>query len=322
VNDPRPFRIGALEVVPIADGCTAIPEPEAISGKSDRELAAHRRYIPGDGRYLTDFGAFVVRAGDQTVLLDAGLGPPPGPSGVWDPVQAPPEAVAAVGDLFRRFGRSEEYVRQRLTRLGESKVAYGDLERNLHAAGVSPESVTDVVLTHLHCDHVGWVARHGVPFFPAARIWCHEADAEYFLGTDAPDERHFLAMYGVESTKTRMAPVHQQLELWRTDRVVAPGVSLWHLPGHTPGSSAVMVESGAQRGIMVGDVVHCPLELTDLRFSIAADFDADLARQSKHKLAALAAQPGTSVFSTHFPELAPGRLVSHEADGRPEWKWN
>jgi glyoxylase-like metal-dependent hydrolase (beta-lactamase superfamily II) len=129
-------------------------------------------------------------------------------------------------------------------------------------------------------------------------------------------------MYGVESTKKRMAPVLKQLKVWTTDRVVAPGVSLWHLPGHTPGSSAVTVESGAQRGLMVGDVVHCPLELTDLRFSIAADFDADLARRSKRKLAAAAARPGTFVFSTHFPELAAGRLVGGEAEWRPEWKWS
>ena len=94
--DPRPFHIGAIEVLPIFDGRTAIPEPEAISGKSHSELAAHRRYIPGDGRYLTDFGAFVLRAGDQVVLLDAGLGPSPNPTGVWDPSQAPPDAVAEV----------------------------------------------------------------------------------------------------------------------------------------------------------------------------------------------------------------------------------
>lgn len=319
------FRVGSLDVLPLVDGHNAFPAPPTVTAKADAELAAHRRYLPPDGRWLCDYGPFLVRTGDRVELLDAGLGPPATPSGVWDPSQAPEHSLAAMAGLFRGFGRSEEYIRTRMDSLADSTVTYGKLEGSLREAGVEPAEVTDVVVTHLHCDHMGWVARNGVPFFPRARIWCHGADVDHFLGADPPDETHFLAMYGVAPTKDRMAPVLGQLETWTTDLVIAPGIELRHFPGHTPGSAVVSISSEGQRGLMVGDVVHCPLELTDLGFSIAADLDPEAAALSRRRLAAEAAQPGTLVFSTHFPGLTAGRLMSRSSDEPTdrswEWEW-
>jgi glyoxylase-like metal-dependent hydrolase (beta-lactamase superfamily II) len=316
------IRIGGIEILPLLDGHTAGAEPDGVAGHDERVLAPHRNYLPGDGRYLIDFGAYLLRTDDRVILVDAGLGPPPTPTGVWDPSQAPAEAQQAVGELFRRLGRSEESIEARLRQMSDYTVTYGQLGQSLQQAGIAPASVTDVVLTHLHCDHVGWVARDGQPFFPRADIWCHQADIDYFLGPRAPDEAHFMGMYGVRPTKDRMAPVLGQLRPWESSGPVAPGIDLWHLPGHTPGSSVVWLASHGESGVIVGDVIHCPLELVDPHFTIAADLDPAAALAAKSRLIAAATRERSRILSTHFPGLRPGRLVDDGDDHQRTWSWD
>jgi hypothetical protein len=82
----------------------------------------------------------------------------------------------------------------------------------------------------------------------------------------------------------------------------------------------IVLSSESERAIMVGDVIHCPLELTDPRFSISADVDAAAAHESKRRLAAEASDGSTRLFSTHFPAMRPGRLREDGAVRR--WSWD
>jgi glyoxylase-like metal-dependent hydrolase (beta-lactamase superfamily II) len=63
----------------------------------------------------------------------------------------------------------------------------GRLPQALAAAGVAPEQVDLVVLTHLHVDHVGWNMRDGVPFFPNARYVAHRDDYEWITAVDGDE---------------------------------------------------------------------------------------------------------------------------------------
>jgi glyoxylase-like metal-dependent hydrolase (beta-lactamase superfamily II) len=316
----KSMTIGDLEIIPIYDGWQAYPMPDRAKGKSDEELAVHRDYIPGDGTMIAQFGAFLVRTGGRVVLLDAGMGPACGHCGTYHAKDANPDDVDSVRRLFRSFGRDEDYIEMRVNQLQTATCTYGELANSLSKVGVDPAEITDVVLSHLHCDHMGWVSRDGQPFFPKADIWCHEADAEYFLGAEAPDETHFRAMYGVDPTKVRMAPAVGQLRTWDKDCTIAPGIDVRHLPGHTPGSSITYISSQGERAMMTGDVVHCPLEMTDEDFSIMADLDPALAHKSKLALIQEVEDGSVHVASPHFPGMRFGRLLKGE--GKRYWTWN
>lgn len=307
------LQVGDLAIIPIDDGYFTIPEPPQIAALAP-DLEAHRSYIPGDGTFITQLGGFLVRTAGRVLLLDAGLGPPCGHCGTYCAADADPNLLTAFDDMWRRFGRDEDFVAQRRQGLSKTVIHHGRLEASLQALGVAPEDVTDVVLSHLHCDHMGWVTRDDHPFFPKADVWVHEADVAHFLGDNPPDETGTKVMFGVDSAKERLASSLGQIRTWDKDMTIAPGVDLRHAPGHTPGSSIAVVSSQGQRAMLLGDVIHCPLEMTDVEFSLMADLDKALAHRTKMAIVQEVEDGATHVASPHFPGMRFGRLV--QAEGR------
>src|SRR5579875_3640451 len=73
--DTATLRVGELEIVPVWDGRMTLVEPAGFPDHASPEFEPHARYITPAGEYLADLGGFLVRTGDQVVLIDAGLGP-------------------------------------------------------------------------------------------------------------------------------------------------------------------------------------------------------------------------------------------------------
>jgi len=181
----------------------------------------------------------------------------------------------------------------------------GKMLDNLRASGTAPEDVTDVVFTHLHVDHVGWGAVGDRITFPNATYRCHAADWDYFTHGGAMGAPEKLAV---------MAPV---MECWSAGTTLAPGFDVVEAPGHTPGSSIVVLSDGDQRGVLLGDVVHCPAELVDEEWETIGDVDPVLARRTATALAREYEGADVAVGAAHFADLRFGRLLVGE--GRRRW---
>lgn len=319
------MKVGDLDIIQILDGEWITPVAPGLPFMDEEERAVHSNYLLPDGKSMAQLGAFLVRTGDQLVLIDAGLGPSAqacahGSCGHSEHQQDTPDFdVAEIEAFFRAKGASEDQVQWLVNLRLEQVLEHGWLSANLAKAGVRPDEITDVVLSHLHPDHMGWVAQNDKPFFPKAKLWAHQADVDFFLGDAAPDEMAFKVMLGVESTKHRMNPVHDQIQTWNRDRTIAPGIDLRHLPGHTPGSSIAVISSGDERAMILGDVIHCPMELVDNDFAIMADIDPAMAKRSKAILREELEGTTTHVSSSHFPGLEFGRLLKGE--GKRYWAW-
>jgi glyoxylase-like metal-dependent hydrolase (beta-lactamase superfamily II) len=126
--------VGGIKVSALNDGAVHLP-PMYYPGL---DFGAHPELLQADGTYHIPVGCFLIQAEGLTVLVDAGLGP----SGIPFP-----------GDIAAAAG---------LTDPPESIAAGGLLPGALVAAGVAPADITTVFLTHLHADHIGWVAPGGV----------------------------------------------------------------------------------------------------------------------------------------------------------------
>ena len=320
------MKVGDLDILQVLDGEWITPAAPGLPPMTAEERAEHGDYLLADGRMKAALGAFVVRTGRQVVLIDAGLGPAAdactqGGCGHIEHQQPQLEAQpsAEFEAFFREKGASEAQIAWYAQMLSQQRLVHGWLPGNLARLGVRPDEITDVVLSHLHPDHMGWVARDGAPFFPNARLWAHQADVDLFLGEHSPDETTFQVLLGVRSTKERMRPVHDQLRTWDRDCSVAPGVDLRWLPGHTPGSSITVVSSGDERAMILGDVIHCPLELVDDEFAIMADIDPKMAKASKAVVREEIEGTAVHVSSSHFPGLEFGRLLRGE--GKRYWAW-
>ncbi len=114
-----------------------------------------------------------------------------------------------------------------------------------------------------------------------------------------------------------LAPTVGRFATWSEgDRLVA-GIDALAAPGHTPGSSVIVVSSGTERAMMLGDVVHCPVELLDDEWDGLFDVDPALARRTRLALTRELEGTDVPVAAAHFPGLAFGRLLRGE--GRRRW---
>jgi glyoxylase-like metal-dependent hydrolase (beta-lactamase superfamily II) len=135
----------------------------------------------------------------------------------------------------------------------------GQLALRLEAAGIDPASVTDVVLTHMHMDHIGGLLAEGLKgrLRPDLRVHAADAEAEFW---ESPDFSHTSMPPGVPDALRSAASqfldeYRSQLRPFETEYEVAPGVFACRTGGHTPGHSVVRLASGGGRLTFAGDAV-------------------------------------------------------------------
>ncbi|MFJ6181936.1 MBL fold metallo-hydrolase [Streptomyces sp. NPDC092295] len=161
-----------------------------------------------------------------------------------------------------------------------------------------PGSVTDVVLSHLHIDHVGWASTSGVPTFPRAGHHIHTADWKHYVDGDADD-----------AVRRKVGPLRDTALLWDGDSV-APfdWLRLVHAPGHTPGTSVALIESRGQSLALVGDLFHHPAALDHPHWRCGFDWDTQQAAAARTEWLERLRTTRTPLVGPHFPGLEPVML--------------
>jgi glyoxylase-like metal-dependent hydrolase (beta-lactamase superfamily II) len=192
----------------------------------------------------------------------------------------------------------------------------GMFMQSLAALGVRPSEITDVVLTHLHFDHLGWATDGVQRLFGEATYRCHEADWAFFMGATPFDDSLAVSLMGGRASSELLPPMLERLETWSGDGTILPGIDVRSAPGHTPGSTVIVVSSGTERAMLLGDVVHCPAELLSDDWEMIGDVDRQLALRTREALARELEGSDVPAAATHFPGLQFGRLLRGEGSRR------
>ena len=172
----------------------------------------------------------------------------------------------------------------------------GKLLVELENAGVHPEDVDTVFLTHLHGDHLGWsVGPNGEPVFPNARYVTQAAEWEIsapYLGRAiaALDERGVLELLDGEE------PIGEELTAIPT-------------PGHSPGHSSLLVSSGGEQALVSGDAIVHPAQATEPTWNVHFDMDKEQAARTREMLLAWLEADGITVAAGHIPGSGFGRIA-------------
>lgn len=182
----------------------------------------------------------------------------------------------------------------------------GALIDGLNEVGVRSEDITDVVFTHLHYDHVGWAATKGSVVFPNATYRAHRADWEFFV--ESPD----ASPGGVR----KLRPIESQLELFDDEHTVAPHLTARPAPGHTPGSTVYILSDGTARALLLGDIVHSPVELAEPDWEALYDVDVAAASAMRNRIAQEVLDTDDVVIPAHFPGFAHGRVLTTDVGRR------
>jgi glyoxylase-like metal-dependent hydrolase (beta-lactamase superfamily II) len=215
------------------------------------------------GRVRVVVQSWLLRSGGLTVLVDTGLSPAPTRAGV---------------------------------------PAGGSLPAALAAAGVAPTDVDVVVCTHLHPDHVGGNTRDDagepVPAFPRARYLFSRPDLEFFDPRTLTEGPGRSAAVFAES----IGPVLRsgQAHVWDGSHSIDERLTLSLAPGHTPGAGVLAVESGTERALFVGDLLHSPVQVLDPGAASCFCHDPVAATRSRHRVLGRAADQRALVVPGHF----------------------
>ena len=164
--------------------------------------------------------------------------------------------------------------------LGDVDVGWGqggELPGALRAVGVSPEDVDVVVCSHLHIDHIGWLVVDDAPYFPNAVVRYGAADWQQFVADADADDRRRQIME-VLADAGRLDPLDGDMLR------IAPGLTARHTPGHTLGHYGLVVSSGEDRAVLLGDAVECPLQLEEPDFHTLSDVDPDLGARTREAM--------------------------------------
>jgi glyoxylase-like metal-dependent hydrolase (beta-lactamase superfamily II) len=189
----------------------------------------------------------------------------------------------------------------------------GTLDTALEEHRISPSEIDVVIHTHLHVDHVGW---NFVPtadggsrlYFERARFFIQQKEWDHWVRPEhLDDERQpHLAQC--------VAPLADTGRIQFFDGEVAIDENLVFVAasGHTPGHSAIGIQSAGQKGIIVGDASHHPLHLDHPDWSPIFDGDPALAAVTRERLIEDAIREERTWLAGHWPQPGIGRIARVE----------
>lgn len=235
-------------------------------------------------------GAFTV-----TTLL-AGTRPLESPQETFGMNATAEEFAAASKAAFIPEDKSLNFFTPTLIETGEEVILFDTglspegITTALTAAGVAPDAVTTVVLTHMHGDHIGGLSTDTLPTFPNARYIAGQIEFDHW------------AAAGNEGFDTKVRPLSERMTLIGDGTEVTAGITAMLAPGHTPGHMVFLIESEGARLMLTADTAnHFVWSLGYPDWEVRFDADKALAAQTRRKIFGMIAAERIPFIGYHMP---------------------
>ena len=273
------IQVGSYKLTRLSDGqMISTAEMLATNGPADEVAAALK--IEEHGQPRLRVTCLLIQTGDQNILVDTGWGR-------WDFSARRPD--------------------------GEPVTAH------LAKLGLSTDDIDLVVHTHTHPDHVGGncVETDGDlrPRYQRARYRAHVDDWNYYTAPERLEDPERGEIF-----KKNLPPLEQHgvIDLFDSEIDVAPGVRMLPTPGHSPGHCSIVITSGNEMVLYLGDVAHHPIHLEHPEWNAVFDVFPEQARETRRWLYDRLVRDKPWIIGCHF--VTPGVGVLEKVAGRYKWK--
>lgn len=185
----------------------------------------------------------------------------------------------------------------------------GQSRKLMQSLGIQPEQISNILITHMHIDHISGLVHEGRPVFPKAAIHISKPEFAYWLtsGADKNSDSVALARAVAKSYEGRISTFN-----WSAQ--VLPGIMAEPAPGHTPGHTIFTIGEGLGAVTIIGDLVHAAdLQLAFPDISAIYDVDPAIAATTRHSLLEQLAKEGRRIAGMHIRNM--GRLKKTEQGG-------
>ena len=288
------IRVGDVQVIALSDATNPVALTEFFPDHGPEDWSAYPEYVDEAGvhREEVNLGSYLVVSDRCRLLVDTGIGPVP-----LDPFP----------DLS------------------------GNLVPTMHdQSGYGPEDVDLVFATHLHFDHIGWhVTRDESGLratFPNAGYVVPKVDWDSILDPDLPKSGPHADDFSPAAADVfhLSRPIVDDIRAVADTEAVPGGhsvtdeVTTVDTPGHTPGHQSLLISSGSERALIVGDAIHLPVQLDVPERVMAADVHPGLGAKTRREMAEWLEREGLMTVVGHFPHPGFGHVVRGE--GKRYWR--
>ena len=287
------FKIGDLQATVISDGYGQIPVgPILAMNASEAELAPVLEANFMQPVIQIQNNVLVVDNGRERILIDTGFGERLGPS-------------------FGNFPR---------------------LEANLRRAGITPESIDLIVMSHGHLDHIGGlVTKTGALAFAKAQFVFVDTEWNYWTGSRYESEVNGSPMPDpfkkgtIAAARENLPPVADRSRFVKQGGEITNGVHYVAAPGHSPSHASILFTSGNEQFMHMGDIAHNPVtSLQHPDWTPVFDYEPAQAIKSRKAILDRVATDRVMVIGYHFPFPAIGHVVRRDTAFHWEavqWAW-
>ncbi len=212
------FELGNFEIAALSDGTVPQDLYTLLTNTNPGKIDSLLHRSFLTNPVETSINVFLINTGDNRVLVDTGA-----------------------GELFG-------------PKLG------GRLQSSLKTVGYAPDEIDVVLLTHIHTDHSGGLVENGQLMFPTATVYVGKPDVDFWLNHANVERAQPNSRKSFEGAIKTVEPylAAGKLKPFSGETVILPGITARPTPGHTPGHSCYLVESGSESIEFWGDILHFP----------------------------------------------------------------
>lgn len=206
------------------------------------------------------------------------------------------------------------------TGLGQARATGGRIVENLQAAGIDPEQIDTVVITHGHPDHIGGIidGAAGERRFPNAQYAIAETEWNFWNDPATLSQAPAGMRPVIEGATRTFDAIGELTERITPGAEIVPGVTSMDTSGHTFGHQSLRISSGDEQVVVIGDaIVHGVVSFAHPEWHFGFDMDKEMAIETRRGLMDQLSTDRVPMIGYHLP--FPG--LGHVASDGGAYRW-